>query len=582
MHVPGNSTIILSSGSLNKLALAGSFVSWFPIGACRSPRNPCSLKLLSGGGFGDIIPRNGDEGLLSLEKHMKQMNRYPSKSLLIVTFFVLVAGSVLRVASFHWNDRLQGDVNLFALAAREFVNHSRLYYPMKIEYSDHVEYQALQAPASYHPPLWSFVCGLLGKVFHTDDTFFILKVMCEIVGIFLIVMIVYVGLRTGWPNESLVAACFVALSPMLVDFSANGSFYMLSATMVILALTLIEHFHYQRITDYVLAGVLCGIGLQAHMTMVCIFVAFCIFWIREHSQLRWRGVLAFVFAGFLVLAPWMSWNLRHFGEPFYLYSSYDLLKALGLARIGIYGDVITTRITGAVDLALVKRYISSVIECSLAFLRSYGLEIGPFCFILAWVGCFALFQNDQRKGRALVLTSVLYTATFCGLHSFKYQYRFLVPVLPVTYIAAAFGFVKLYDRRPFWNWIGWICLAGTILWGIQGFSEQPPTRYYQNDSEHAANYEKMLPLARELGRLEPGVVLGCSRSLDGGFETVYWHCFPFVYGRGREKDEVQKLVHDFDVRYIWTDQQRLDKVESQLPRARIVLNNEFYYVLEIP
>jgi len=39
-------------------------VSWFPAGARRPPRNPCSLKLLSGSGFGDIIPRNGDEGLL--------------------------------------------------------------------------------------------------------------------------------------------------------------------------------------------------------------------------------------------------------------------------------------------------------------------------------------------------------------------------------------------------------------------------------------------------------------------------------------------------------------------------------------
>ncbi|MDH4209458.1 MAG: hypothetical protein OEV76_11335, partial [Anaerolineae bacterium] len=96
---------------------------------------------------------------------MKRMNRCPSKVILIITFCALVAGSALRIASFHWNDRLQGDVNLFALAAREFVNHSRLYYPMKIEYSDQVEYRALQAPADYHPPLWSFVGGLLGKIF---------------------------------------------------------------------------------------------------------------------------------------------------------------------------------------------------------------------------------------------------------------------------------------------------------------------------------------------------------------------------------------------------------------------------------
>lgn len=520
--------------------------------------------------------------LSTFEKARKPVNRYPSKILLTITFFTLVVGFALRIASFNWNNRLQGDVNLFALAAREFVNHSRLYYPMKIEYSDYVEYQALQAPASYHPPLWSFVCGLLGKAFRTDDTFFILKIMCEVAGVLLIATIAYFGVRAGWPNEALVAVCFIALSPMLVDFSANGSYNMLSATMVILAIVLLERFRYQRITDYVLAGILWGIGLQVHPTLICVLVAFLIFWIWEYSRLRWQGILAFVLVGLLVMAPWMFWNMRHFGKPFYSYVIYDQLKALGLAKTGIYGDVITTRITGSVDLVVLKRYISSVIECSLAFLRSFGLEIGPFCLILALVGCFALFQNNHRKGRALVLTLALYTATFCSLHSWAYQYRNLVPILPVTYMAAAFGFMKLYHRRYLWNLVGWICLAGTILWGIQGFFEQPPTRYNENDGEHAANYAKMLPLARELGQLELGVVLGCSRSLDGGFETVYWHRFPFVYGRGREKDEVQKLVRDFDVRYIWTDQSRLDKVESYFSEARIILSNEFYYVLEIP
>lgn len=101
------------------------------------------------------------------------MNSYLSKVLLIISFFALVIGSTVRIASFNWNDRLQGDVNLFALTAREFVIHSRLYYPMKFEYSDNVKYQVLQSPASQHPPLWPFMCGLLGKVLHTDDTFLI-------------------------------------------------------------------------------------------------------------------------------------------------------------------------------------------------------------------------------------------------------------------------------------------------------------------------------------------------------------------------------------------------------------------------
>jgi len=514
------------------------------------------------------------------DDELVKMNRCLSKILLIITVLALVTGSILRIGAFNWNNRLQGDVNLFALTAREFVVHSRLYYPMKSEYSDNVEYQVLRSPASQHPPLWPFVSGLLGKVFHTDDTFLILKATSEIAGILLIAIIAFVGMYTGWLNEALLATSFVGVSPMLVDFSANGSPYILLATMIILAMTMLEHFHYQTITDYVLAGILCGIALQVHSVMMFMPVTFFAFWLCERSRLRWKGVVAFLFAGLLVLTPWISWNLLHFGKPFYSYSIYFLLEKLDLAQHGIYGDVITTRMTGAVNFATIRLYISMVADSALNFSLFYLLEVGPFCLALALVGGFTLFRSDRRKATAFALPPVLYTTTIFLWATFKY--RFLVPLLPATYIGAAFGFMELYDRRPLWKSLRWICLVGTIVWGAQGFLEQPPTRYYHNDASHAAHYEKMLPLARELEQLEPGVVLGYSRSLDGGLETIYWHRFPFVYGRGFNKvEEVRKLVHDFDIRYIWADQATVHHVESYFPEAKISLGNELYYVLEI-
>jgi len=67
----------------------------------------------------------------------------------------------LRVASLGWNDRLQGDVNLFALTAREVARNGRLVYPMRYEYSDRVPYLSFETPATQHPPLWPFSAGLL-------------------------------------------------------------------------------------------------------------------------------------------------------------------------------------------------------------------------------------------------------------------------------------------------------------------------------------------------------------------------------------------------------------------------------------
>ena len=68
-----------------------------------------------------------------------------------IALLILLAGIILRLISFGWNDRLQGDINLFALTAREFVLNDRLFYPMKFEYSDNVEYITLASPASQPP-----------------------------------------------------------------------------------------------------------------------------------------------------------------------------------------------------------------------------------------------------------------------------------------------------------------------------------------------------------------------------------------------------------------------------------------------
>ncbi len=57
---------------------------------------------------------------------MAEADRRLARVLLIIALIALVTGIILRIASFGWNDRLQGDVNLFALTAREFVFHKRL------------------------------------------------------------------------------------------------------------------------------------------------------------------------------------------------------------------------------------------------------------------------------------------------------------------------------------------------------------------------------------------------------------------------------------------------------------------------
>ena len=83
---------------------------------------------------------------------------------------------------------------------------------MKVEFSDHVAYKTLASPASQHPPLWPLAAGLLGKVLRTDNTFLMLKLLTEAIGIGLMVVVVYAGTRRKRPIVTIAALAFVALA----------------------------------------------------------------------------------------------------------------------------------------------------------------------------------------------------------------------------------------------------------------------------------------------------------------------------------------------------------------------------------
>ena len=493
---------------------------------------------------------------------------------------LLLAGVALRVASFTWNTRLQGDVNLSALTAREFVQHDRLYYPMKYEFSDHVAYKALASPADQHPPLWPLAAGLLGKVLRTDSTFLLLKLLCEAVGIGLMVVVVYAGTCRRRPIETIVALAFVALAPELVDYSANGSMYILLAALLVLAALLLERFRPDHLFDYALAGVLCGVGIQTHSVMLLMPAAFLFFWWRASRGIPWKGIAVAVAAGLMTVIPWMLWNYHYFRTPFYSSSTYHFLGQFGLAKIAALGDVVTLVGVRSPDAVFLTDYLPRGGSDSEVFHQH--VLCGCRSVLPRLAGCWFGKAVPTAPARGIRFASAgfdLYTygafvghgpQPFRGTHypvdvSGGCRRRRVLAERPSPVASSR---VDLPDRHD--------------CWSLVGYRDQPPTRYYQYDAEWAATYAKMLPLAQELGKRERGVVLSYAYILDGGIETVYWDRQPFVYGRELPPEALSKVVEDFGVRYLWTQADMSEDLLTRFPRAQEILVNDVFHVLELP
>jgi hypothetical protein len=531
---------------------------------------------------------------------MKALNK---RIIIGCALFACLAGLFLRIASFSWNKTLNGDVNLFALTARELVLHGQLDYPMKYEFSDQVAYLTLQTPASQHPPLWPILAGVIAKIFSTLDTFFVLKILSEITGGMLIGVIAIIVKRSFTDREPssipytttlLIAVSLASLSAILIDFSANGSPYILMALWLILSSALLLRFDPQNIGHLIAAGVLCALGLLTHSALIFISLGFlyAIIWHRTSNEQqgskvfilksRWLQILVFLSVILTGLAPWFAWNLHQFGKVFYSYSGYYLLEQLGLLHSGIYGDIITSRLDMNLSMAqLIQRYFGLVVKSAYALSREFAFVVGPFGLILLVVGIFGGIKDNKEKLISLLLPTMLYLAAIIAWATYKF--RFLTPLLPVFCILAALGFVYLNRQGKIGWWIAGLCLVGTFAWFIFPVLQGSETLYYNRDSRiHDALYAEMQPLASSLASRPEGIVLGYAQSLDGGIETVYWHRFPFVAGRGLGEMEIKKLAVDFHIRYIWVDSTTLPSVQEWFPAARQIEQSGEFTTLELP
>ncbi len=509
-----------------------------------------------------------------------KLNAIP-KPILILTILALLIGIGLRVGAFFWNTRLPGDINMFALTAREFAANNQFNYPFKYEYSDYTSYQTLKQPYSLHPPLWSLTAGAIAKFFKTDNSFKILKVMTLLAGIAVMLYPLYAVFDKLWhPTVLLAEVLLFGFSPMLIDFSGNGSFYILSTLLILLVINLLYKFNYQQLRSYLLAGVLCGISVQIHGQLLAIFTALLLFWLWNRNTLRWKGVTLFIITIIVLLLPWGVWSANHFGKPFYLYTlQQDLWQRLGIVHTGIYDNIITTRFIKPISLDILAKHFISILNNTLLLISVLILEISPFGFVLSLFGGIYLFKKNVKLFWATTLPITFYFGIIIFWGIFKY--RFLVPVLPILYIGMAFEFARLSSQKQKQRLLGAGLLLATLIWFFAGLFDSPPSRYYLNDRVFAANYDKAHTLAIQMDDLPPETVLGYANLLDGGRETLYWHSKPYIYARGLGTEEIKKLVKDFEVRYIWVDDSTLKTVETLFPYTEVILENKPFSLLEL-
>ncbi len=504
----------------------------------------------------------------------------------------LASGIALRLWSFHENSRLYGDVNLFALTARQLASSGKLEYPFKYDYSPETAYLSLQSPASQHPPLWPLLGAILARLWASEDTFLMLKVLSLIAGLCLWITFLPSPKEVSFLCKVLPFG-LVALSPWLVDFSTNGSPYILIAFILILAERFWRTNFPSRLSSLVGAGALSAFAILTHNNLILIPLSLAIrifTWQELPNQQRWMKLGAFTISLSIFLSPWLLWNWQTFGQLFHSLSSYYLLEQLGLATIALDEGRVVWTVKAIPFAEIAQRYSLLFTKSAWAGLRQYVEMITPLGFfavlvsvVLRWQPVKSAFSKEFPRSVWSILPSptILYLLTI--LLWATYKTRFLIPLLPSTYllIGDAFGYALGKIKRG--HSILWLGVVTLFIWMMLPYRQQPLNLYYGEETPAIARqYDHMRSVAAQLRQQSLGTVLGVSNSLDGGIETIYWTKLPFVMGRGLDSFIWRKLATDFHVRYLWADCLQQETLQQIFPVSQRILSNGVYCVLKLP
>lgn len=463
---------------------------------------------------------------------------------------------------------------------------------MKYDYTPQAPYLTLESPASQHPPLWPLFGAILARLWGSTDTFQMLKVLSLATG--LGVWLAFLPKRKDLCNlPRLLPFGLVAISPWLVDFSTNGSPYILIALILLLAERLWwGNLSLNWIWLSALAG-LCALAILTHANLILLPLAFALkILTRAELPPQKKALELGIFGGVLLilLSPYWVWNWRTFGQWFHSPSFYYLLEQLRIAAITLDQDRVVWNVLPAPLPTIIQRYSLLFAKSAWAGIRQYlGMvtPLGVFFLVIGLV--FPHGTGDKRQIRRLARRGRLFLFSpfflYLLLISFwaTHKTRFLIPLLPISYLLIGQGIesgVKLAKRQ---TWLLWLAVAALFLGTCLPYRQRPLNFYYAAETPfNAQQYDQMRGLAKQLAELPKGVVLGVSNSLDGGIETIYWAKQPFVTARGLNETLWRKLASDFQVRYIWSECQQGDQLQKIFPNSQLLLSNGLYCVLIRP
>lgn len=501
----------------------------------------------------------------------------PARPLL---FVLLLLACLPRLAAVGFNAWPHGDVLLDAAVVDSLAERGELKVPLVDVRFYPIGRFGFGYPPDQHPPLWPLLGALVRLGW--GDSYEALKLVSLVAGILLLPAVYVCGRDLFGRGPALFAAALCAISYLLIDFSGNGSLWVLLALLYVLFVWRAGCFPLGDRRNALLLGLILGAGYLTNYPAAVLplsYLALLLVRWRANRPATSPATLALPLAVALLLAlPWLAFNVTTFGNPIW---SQPLQRQLGggdkRVEVVVEGDEVVKRVLpGGDPLGARLRTTAANLYGNVGFLARQSFVLLPFTGGLALAGLLALGLRASRGRAGPALPLLLLTLAHGGLILLwpTTKFRYLVPLFPLAALVAAWLLwqVKPADLR---NLLAAVALGLALFTSAWTYAAIPSHTYYYDGGVVGDNFggQGEIAYVDDLRRFERAAA-AIRRAGDGpilGPHPLYamLHRPLVINSPEYSRPVVGQLVRRYGVRFIVAEPERMAFYAGFLPGRAI-------------